>query len=62
MQKGEGWEWSRAGQQPLRAQYHSRRASLEEKDKGEGKEMERGETKVVMAYRSENCHLHWLQC
>lgn len=41
--EGEGWRWRRAGQQPLGAQHHSRRTSLEEKDKGKEKDMGRGE-------------------
>lgn len=41
--EGEGWRWRRARQQPLGAQHHSRRTSLEEKDKGKEKDMGRGE-------------------
>lgn len=38
MKEGEGWGGSRTGQQPLGAEHHGRRASLEEKDKGRERE------------------------
>lgn len=60
--EGEGWRWRRAGQQPLGAQHHRRRTSLEEKDKGKERDMGR-EVRQQAAWPeySESHHLRWLQ-